>query len=886
MQNCISRRRFGPISKKRIYKKHLWITLNEKEDLEKRANNSHHKLYYSYFLTGLFLLLGYFNYAQNQGFAKGRTYVVDSIKVTGLKSFNAQTVISYSGLRKGQKISVPGEQVSEIINKLWGLELFSDINFYVIKVDGEKIDLEIEIEELPTLTEVKVNGLKKGKIETIIKDTELSAGKKLSESFLTNTKNYIENKYKKDGFLNTKVNLNTILDTVGKNTYKMVVNVDRGPRVKIDKINFEGNEIFKSPKLRSKLKKTKHKRSIRFWKKSKYTENDFQEDLVGLVNFYKEEGYRDARIISDSLIRDENDSNSISLNLQIEEGKKYYFGDINFIGNTVYGDNTIQQILGLDKGDTYNGVLLKKRIADTSKPDGNDITNLYQNSGYLFSNINAVEVSAVNDTINFEIRITEGKQANFNKIYVEGNTKTNDHVIYRELRTKPGELYSKDRLVRTVRELGQLGFFDAEQISPELENVNPNDGTIDVKFDLVESGASQIELQGGYGQGGFIGTLGLSFNNFSMRNIFDGKSYKPLPMGDGQTLALRLQASQFYNTYSFNFSEPWLGGEQPVQFSTSLQHTIQYRYDFFTGLADRSQSFQISGLTVGLAKRLQVPDDFFQLSQALSYQYYNLKNYYTGLFTFGDGEAKNLAYTISLLRNNTRVNPIFPTGGSTFTVSAKLTPPYSLLSGRDFSDLENQPEFQDENGNPLFDKIDQERFRWLEFYKVKFNGTWYTRVFDDLILKTQADFGFIGAYNKDRGNIPFERFFLGGDGMISYALDGRETIALRGYPNQSLSGNDGSVIYNKFSLELRYPITLKPSASIYALTFLEAGNGYNSFREFDPFNSKRSAGLGVRIFMPAFGLLGIDFAYGFDNTNPNSTTPNGWETHFIIGQRF
>ena len=854
--------------------------------MEKRANNSHHKSYYSYFLIGLFLLLGYFNYAQTQGFVKGRTYVVDSIKVTGLKSFNAQTVISYSGLRKGQKISVPGEQVSEIINKLWGLELFSDINFYVTKVDGENIDLEIEIEELPTLTEVKVNGLKKGKIETIIKDTELTAGKKLSESFLTNTKNYIENKYKKDGFLNTKVSLNTILDTVGKNTYKMVVNVDRGPRVKIDKINFEGNEIFKSSKLRSKLKNTKHKTSIRFWKKSKFIENDFKEDLVGLVNFYKEEGYRDARIISDSLIRDENDPNSISLNLQIEEGKKYYFGDINFIGNTVYGDNTIQQILGLKKGDTYNGVLLKKRIADTSKPDGNDITNLYQNSGYLFSNINAVEVSAVNDTINFEIRITEGKQANFNKIYVEGNTKTNDHVIYRELRTKPGELYSKDRLVRTVRELGQLGFFDAEQISPELENVNPNDGTIDVKFDLVESGASQIELQGGYGQGGFIGTLGLSFNNFSMRNIFDGKSYKPLPMGDGQTLALRLQASQFYNTYSFNFSEPWLGGEQPVQFSTSLQHTIQYRYDFFTGLADRSQSFQISGLTVGLAKRLQVPDDFFQLSQALSYQYYNLKNYYTGLFTFGDGEAKNLAYTISLLRNNTRVNPIFPTGGSTFTVSAKLTPPYSLLSGRDFSDLENQPEFQDENGNPLVDKIDQERFRWLEFYKVKFNGTWYTRVFDDLILKTQADFGFIGAYNKDRGNIPFERFFLGGDGMVSYALDGRETIALRGYPNQSLSGNDGSVIYNKFSLELRYPITLKPSASIYALTFLEAGNGYNSFREFDPFNSKRSAGLGVRIFMPAFGLLGIDFAYGFDNTNPNSTTPNGWETHFIIGQRF
>ena len=546
----------------------------------------------------------------------------------------------------------------------------------------------------------------------------------------------------------------------------------------------------------------------------------------------------------------------------------------------------MQQVLGLKKGDVYNGVLLKKRIADTSKPDGNDITNLYQNNGYLFSNINAVEVSAVEDTINFEIRITEGKLANFNKIVVEGNTKTNDHVIYRELRTKPGELYSKDKLVRTVREVGQLGFFDAEQINPQIENVDPNSGTIDVRFDLVESGASQIELQGGYGQGGFIGTLGLSFNNFSMRNIFDRTKYRPLPMGDGQTLALRLQASQFYNTYSFSFSEPWLGGQQPVQFSTSLQHTIQYRYDFFTGLADKNQSFQISGATLGLAKRLRVPDDFFQLSQAVSYQYYNLINYYTGLFTFGDGSANNLAYTVNLTRNNTRINPIFPTGGSTFSISGKFTPPYSLFSGTDYTSLGDLPEFQDELGNPDVEKIDQEKFRWLEFYKIKFNGTWYTPIYEKLVLKTQADFGFIGAYNLSRGNIPFERFFLGGDGMVSYALDGRETIALRGYPNQSLSSRDGSVIYNKFSLELRYPITLKPSASIYALTFLEAGKGYDTFREFNPFVSKRSAGAGVRIFMPAFGLLGIDFGYGFDNVNSNLSTPNGWETHFVIGQRF
>ncbi len=854
--------------------------------MEKRANNSIRIIPSKKSIAFLILMIGAFSFSQTENFVKGKTYELDSLSVSGIKTFNEQTVISYSGLRKGQKIKVPGEEVSSVIKKLWGLELFSDINVFVTNVENNKISLDIEIKELPTLTDVKINGLKKGKIETLIKDTELTKGKKLSESFLTNTKNYITNKYKKEGFLDTKVNLNTIKDTVGANSYKMVVNIDKGSRIKIKKIDFDGNVVFKESKLKSKLKNTKVKNPIRFWKGSKFIKNDFNDDLNKLIEFYKENGFRDARIIKDTLLRNENTSNSIALKLDIEEGKKYYFGDINFIGNTVYSNNSLQQILGLNKGDVYNGVLLKKRIADTSKPDGNDITNLYQNNGYLFSNINAVEVSAINDTIDFEIRITEGKLANFNKIVVEGNTKTNDHVIYRELRTKPGELYSKDKLVRTVREVGQLGFFDAEQINPQIENVDPNSGTIDVRFNLVESGASQIELQGGYGQGGFIGTLGLSFNNFSMRNIFDKTKYKPLPMGDGQTLALRLQASQFYNTYSFSFSEPWLGGEQPVQFSTSLQHTIQYRYDFFTGLADKSQSFQISGITLGLAKRLRIPDDFFQLSQAISYQYYNLNNYFTGLFTFGDGEANNLSYTINLIRNNTRINPIFPTGGSTFSISGKFTPPYSLLSKKDYSNLGVLAEFQDENGNPNQSKIDQEKFKWLEFYKIKFNGTWYTPIYEKLILKTQADFGFLGAYNLARGNIPFERFFLGGDGMINYALDGRETIALRGYPNQSLSSTDGSVIYNKFTLELRYPITLKPTASIYTLTFLEAGNGYNSFREFNPFNSRRSAGVGVRIFMPAFGLLGIDFGYGFDNPNPSITTPNGWETHFVIGQRF
>jgi outer membrane protein insertion porin family len=846
-----------------------------------------HKLFFrTFFVTALLFLSGSSSLlAQTSTFEKGKRYMIDSIEVVGLKTYNAKTVISYSGLQKGQTIQVPGEDISKVINKLWKLEFFSDINFYVTRVDGDKIDLQLEIKELPTLSDVKIEGLRKSKAETIIKETELTSGKKLSESFLTNTKNYIVNKYKKNGYLNTKVTLNTIPDDTvpGTNNLKMVVKVDRGSPVKIKDIDFEGNEVFGAAKLRMKLKKTKKRFPLRFWKKSKFIAKEYEEDKKNLIDFYKEKGYRDARIITDSIISIED--KSMAIQLKIQEGNRYYFGDISYLGNSAYTNDQLNRVLGIAPGDPYNGVLLKERIQD-EKPDANDLSNLYQNNGYLFSNINAVEVSAENDTIDMEIRVNEGKLARFNKISVIGNDKTNDHVIFREVRTKPGELYSKDKVVRTVRELGQLGFFDAEQISPNFKNVDPNNGTVDIELGLVESGASQIELQGGYGGGGFIGTLGLSFNNFSMQNLWNKKAYKPLPMGDGQSLALRLQASQFYSTYSFSFSEPWLGGRQPVQFSTSLSHTNQYRYDYFTRRADKSQSFEISGISIGLARRLKVPDDFFTLSQSLAYQYYNLNNYYTGLFTFGDGEASNLTYTIALSRNNTYTNPIFPTGGSTFSISAKFTPPYSLFNDIDYADLKNQAKYQDLQGNVLQDKIDQERFRWLEYYKLKFNGTWYTQLIGKLILKTQTDFGFIGAYNQDRGFIPFERFYLGGDGMANFAMDGRENIALRGYENQSLSSRDGSIIYNKFSLELRYPVTLKPSASIYALTFLESGNGYDSFRAFNPFESKRSAGAGVRIFMPAFGLLGIDFGYGFDNVDPNSSSPNGWETHFIIGQNF
>ena len=864
------------------FTRRLKVILKENVDLEKQASNLRNCLLLPLILCVVLFGLKQAN-AQDNAYDKGKFYELGEITVTGVKSFSPQTVVAYTGLKKGQRIQIPGEEISTTINKLWKLELFSDIEFFITKIEGEVVDLELYIQELPTLSEYTIKGIKKGKIETIVKDTDIKKGKKLSKNFLATTKNYIENKFKKEGFLNAKVTIDTKADTTDVNNQKMLVSVDRGDRVKVRSISFEGNEVYKPKKLRKKLKNTRLEFPGRFWKRSKYIEADFEEDLKKLLDFYKEKGYRDARIISDSIVVDDN---KIDVVVKVQEGNKYYFGNVDFIGNSVYSDAQLSRVLGIKAGDTYNGVLLRKRIADQTKPDGDDLTNLYQNNGFLFSSINPVEVSAVNDTINFEVRITEGKPAYFNRISVKGNDRTNDHVIYREIRTRPGELYSKDKVVRSVRELGQLGFFDAEQISPDFKDVDPNAGTVDIEYGLVEKGASQIELQGGYGGGGFIGTLGLSFNNFSMRNIFNKKEYKPVPMGDGQQLALRLQASRFFETYSFSFSEPWLGGEQPVRFSTSISQTTQYRYNFTTGLADKSQYFKIRGINFGLAKRLQVPDDYFTLSQTIGYQYFDLNNYYTGLFTFGDGVSNNLFYAIALSRNNTYTNPIFPTGGSTFTIGAKLTFPYSLVNNIDYGNLKNLAAYQDASGNPDQAKIDQERFKWLEYYKLNFEGTWYTRIIDKLILRTHAEFGFLGAYNPDRGNIPFERYFLGGDGLQQYAMDGRETIALRGYENQSLSSRDGSTVYNKFSLELRYPITLKPSASIYALSFLEAGNGYDNFREFNPFNSKRSAGFGIRIFMPAFGLLGIDFGYGFDSEVPNDLNPNGWETHFIIGQQF
>ncbi|PNQ73982.1 outer membrane protein assembly factor BamA [Hanstruepera neustonica] len=882
----------------------------EKDDLGKQVNKlikpTSLRTYIGLTITFLFLLGSFNTFAQESFNTEGKQYTLGDITVSGNTHFSPQTIVTYSGLRKGQEILIPGDKISDAIKKLWKSNLFSDINIYLVKTEGDVAYLEIRLFDLPELNELKINGIKKGKKDDLIKENNLQTGVKVTENLLTTTKNYLTHKYQKDGFYNTKVYINTIevQDSTNRPQVNMVINIDKGKKVKVKDIEFIGDSVLKESKLRGAMKNTKQKSVFGHpFKRSKYIEEDYKEDLVSLIDKYKENGYRDARVISDTIVSV--DKKNISIQLKIEEGEQYRYGNIDFIGNTVYSDQVLKNVLRINKGDIYNGVELEKRIADNSRPDAQDITNLYQNSGYLFSTINPVEVNTEGNVIDMEIRITEGKPVYFNNISVTGNDVTNDKVIYRELHTRPGQLYSKENVVRTIRELSQLGYFDAEQIATNFQNPNPNEGTIDLEYGVVETGSSQIELQGGYGGGGFIGTLGLSFNNFSLRNLFNLEAYKPVPRGDGQKLALRLQVSRFFRTYSFSFTEPWMGGKKPVQFSTSLSHSQQFLYDPATGNADKDKRFNITGVTIGLAKRLTIPDDFFTLSQAISFQHYNLKNYNTGLFTFGDGYSNNLSYTIGLTRNNTYNDPIFPMGGSNFSISAKLSLPYSLFNGVDYKALSEEREDLVEardnaetivlrnEASDAIAAIDQERFKWLEFYKIKMRGDWYTRLVGKLIVKSSAEFGFLGAYNQYRGVIPFERFFLGGDGLGNFSLDGREAVALRGYPNQSLQPldengnitNDGGSIYNKFSMELRYPISLKQQAKIFVLGFVEGGVSYNDFKDYNPFALYRSTGAGLRIFMPAFGLLGIDFGYGFDPL-PGQSKANGWETHFIIGQQF
>ncbi len=872
-----------------------------------------------------------------------RQYRLGTIKVTGNYHFNELTIFTYAGLEKGQTINFPGEEISDAIKKLWKTGYFNDIKVYESSVEGDVLNLEIYLNELPRLKNVEIIGIKKAKKEEILKDLQLAVpatstttgkqdkkikiteGKIINDNLISTTKNYLTNKYRKDGFYNTKVTVERKL-LEDKKTADLIISIDKGSKVRISKIDFNGNTQLTDAKLRKAMKKTKQKSPLnpyRIFKPSKFIENEYKNDLANLIDAYKEKGYRDARITSETATYDPK-KNNVAININLEEGNKYYIGDIRFIGNSEYPDQYLRnRILGVQKGDVYNGVLLEKQVRDQTNPDARNIENEYQNAGFLWSQINLVETATRNDTIDFDIRIMEGPIARFNNVTVSGNDKTHDYIILRELRTLPGQKWRKADVVESVRRLGSMGIFDATALNPDVKNPDPVDGTVDLDYQVVENGQSQVEVQGGYGGGTFIGTLALSFNNFSARNLFNKDAYTPFPMGDAQKMSLRLQAATYFQTYSLSFSEPWFGGRRPISLFGSLSYTSQKSFDPRTRDIDRSQGLNISTATIGMAKRLLVPDDNFTLSHSLSFQYYELNNFFSNMFAFSNGSSKNLAYTIELSRDNRGgiMPAIYPQSGALLSVSGKFTAPYSLFNNVDYKNLENMEEYKyrttstmshpqtgadipigtylDANNLPVSDyrnarvdedKLNQKKFNWLEFYKINFKADWYTTIVDKLVLRTQGQFGFLGAYNNDRGIIPFERFYLGGSGMMMNTMDGRENVALRGYTDNSLSPTRdgrqiGGTVYNKFSVELRYPVSLKGQMSAYVLSFFDAGAAYEGFSNYNPFKLQRSAGAGVRVHMPMFGLLGIDFGYGFDK-EPGKNQISGFQTHFVLGQQF
>jgi len=800
-------------------------------------------------------------------------YTLQGIVVDGVKKYTPEQILKFTGLYKGEAVEIPGQRISNAIKKLWDTNSFSKVEVYVESVNGEQVVLRFALQDLKELKDVKFTGkgIKKSQNEKLIKENDLKPGTKITENLVSTLQNKIPQQYIKKGFADAKINIQEKASGEDPNLVDWTIEVDKGKKVKIESINFEGNENVSSKKLRKKgFKNTKQKRFIAgILKPSKLIKEKYEEDKHNLISYYNSLGYRDAKIISDTITRSDK---GFDIKVKLEEGKKYYIGNIEFYGNTVFSTEVLQRLLGYKKGDIYDAVGFNKKVGeDGGKDDDSDLKSLYMNSGYLFSNITPIEKSVDGDSINLEIRITEGERATWNKVTWSGNTTTHDHVILRALRTRPGKLFSKSDIKRTYFDLAGMQFFDPQKIGQEIKP-NPQDNTVDIHWTLEEKGSSQIQLQAGYGGNTFIGTLGLTFNNFSLRKFL--KFNKLIPQGDGQTLSLQAQAGQYFQTYSASFVEPWLFGKRPTALSVSFSHS-RVKYSDYYG---NPMKLNIMSASLGLNKLLEWPDNYFSLYTGLSYQRYSFNNYtfYFGEETLTHGTANNFAFNVSLSRNSAGYDPIFPTTGSNIELSAKFTPPYSAFNNKDYSTMATA-----------------DKYRWMEYYKIKFKADAYNEVIGKLVLRTSAEMGFLHGYNKQLGAPPFERFYMGGTGLYSGRYDGRELIPLRGYDDPSTSGGTstdvtptgGGILYNRFALELRYPISMSQTAKIYGLAFAEGGNTWKGFNSYNPFKLQRSVGVGVRIYMGAFGLIGFDFAYGIDKL-PYSTsnTPSGWQTHFLMNQ--
>ena len=883
------------------------------------------------FLLLILLLSGVSAYAQVADstnfsiyYSSPKKYVIGGIDIIGIRYLDTDVLIQISGLAVGDEITVPGEEITTAVKKLWGHQMFSDVKVEAHKIIDDKIWLNIHLQERPRLADVNFFGVSKNEKDDITEKVLLLKGSQVTDNQLNNAERIIKGIFLEKGFLNTEVNIVQRDDTTQNNSVILDIHVDKREKVKIEEIVYHGVSNVKPGMLDRAMKKTNARKLKNFFQTKKFLEEKFEEDKVNVVKKYNEKGYRDATIVADTVTKLENDR--VRIDMWLDEGNKYFFRDVEWIGNTVYPESFLQAVLGIKKGDVFDQKLLDKRLNE----DDDAVSNLYLDKGYLFFNLTPVEAKVENDSIDFEMRIYEGNQATINKVIIEGNTKTHEHVARREIRTLPGDLFSKSKIIRSVRELSQLGHFDPEAINP-VPIPHPEDGTVDIKYELQEKANDQIELSGGWGANMFVGTVGLKFSNFSVRNILNKEAWRPLPTGDGQTLSIRAQTSgKFYQSYSFSFIEPWLGGKKPNSFSLSFSHSkVNYSannyynnyyspygsgyggygsyggygggyspygygyspygygygygydpgqyYNYDTSDPEDDQIQITSAIALGYGYRLSWPDDFFTVYHELSLEHYdlqNMANYYyflnDGNNGNGNGSFNNLSFKTVFGRNSVD-NPLYSRTGSDFSMTLQFTPPFSLFNGVDYSDP---------------DLSSSDRYKWIEYHKWKFKGAMFTPLSKDnnLVLHTKLEYGFLGYFDKGRRS-PFGRFRVGGSGMSGYNFYGADIISLRGYKDYSLSPTTGSNMYNKLTMELRYPITLKPSATIYLLGFLEAGNAWMDFEDYNPFDLKRSAGAGVRIFLPMFGLMGIDWGYGFDSVAGDPSV-GGSQFHFVIGQQF
>ena len=857
-------------------------------------------------VAGILLLSGAAAFAQQRvpveiDYNNPKQYVVGGITVEGNTYYSDNQIIQQTGLRPGVPIKVPGDDLSSAMNRLWAQHFFQDIAIYADSVStvGDSLFVRIAIKERPRVSRWTFSGIKNSDRKDIEERLHLRRGGEFSEYVETTSIGIIKRYYADKGFNNAKVDVQVTKDTVVANAIRVNFAIDRGEKIRIRDINFVGNETLSEFKLARSMKKTKAKKIYNFFNSKKFNEKEYPNDKKGLISAFNEAGYRDARLVRDSIYYV--DPNHLGIDLVIDQGKQYYFRDIKWTGNSVYSAETLNSILQIEKGDVYDVVTMQKRLTGGGKQSEMDVAKAYRDNGYLFFQVQPVEVNIQGDSVDVEMRVVEGKQATLNNIVINGNDLTNERVVRRQVFTRPGYLFSQSDFERSIREIASLGQFDAEAIMGEGGYTvlpDPVNNTVDIIYNVTEKPSSQLELSGGWGGRTFVATVGVSFNNFSTRRFMDKSAWRPVPLGDAQNLAIRFQTSGgYYTAFSASFSEPWLFGKKPTSLSLSAYYTRQTNSLWQINLLSRDRMMEVYGFSAGLGNRLKWPDNYFVLYNQLSWQTYKLTNWYSNYFIFDSGTSHNVSYTFGLSRNSTD-QQIYPRQGSDISFTVQLTPPFSLFRKKDYGNL-------DASGNPKpvdnwrdinYDTwSSQDRYRWIEYHKWHFKSNFYTRLAGDLVLKTRFQFGYLGYYNRNWGYSPFEGFQVGGDGMSGYNTYGTEIVSLRGYDNYSLTPlaytkyNSNSYsyagnVYDKFTVELRYPIILQPQSQIFALAFFEAGNAWSDIRSFNPFEVKRSAGVGVRIYLPVVGLLGIDWGYGFDRDVQGKK--GGSQFHFLIGQEF